>query len=357
MNETDRSSDYVMPMKVSVVLATYNGGKYLREQLESIFEQSDIPDELIVSDDGSKDETISILREFENKSPCMMKIYLRDAPLGFALNFSDSCLRAVGDVIVFCDQDDVWETDKVREIKSYFLSNPGMELVLHNFAVCDSNLRILVSNYQSYLESENHDPEYLAKGCVTAIRRSLRDRAFPLPTGGGRWTHDQRVHALAYFSATRGSVGKVLMRYRAHASNTSGYAIPKNNRKGSVAAFLRAASQHRSSLASRTLQFFSFRDIRDFDLDEFYLAHSKKPADVSKAQILHSVCSLSELKEANCVIIDRLKVLRFDSRLRRLLGCFRLLMKGTYSDNGGWHGFAYDLFMAMGSGQRDPVVK
>ena len=348
--------EVVMPMKVSVVIAAYNGGKYLREQLESIFGQAELPDELIVSDDGSTDETLFILREFEKISPFEMKVYLRGSPSGFASNFSDACLRATGDIIVFCDQDDVWDVHKIGEIKSYFLSNPDRELVLHDFAVCDSGLRTMVDSYCAYLECEGHDPDKLVKGCATAIRRGLRDRAFPLPSGG-RWTHDRRVHALAHFAGTRGKIGKVLMRYRVHSSNTSGYVLPKNNWGGAVAAFLKARGQRRSSLAGTTIQFFSFRDITDSDLDEFYSAHLKKTADSCGSEVVHRECSLSDLKVANRSLDNRTRALRLETRSQRLLECFRLAWKGDYSDAGGWYALAHDALMSLGRHRRGSVVK
>lgn len=337
-----------MAMKVSVVVATYNGERYIQQQLKSIFGQSELPDELIVSDDGSIDDTVLILREFENASPFPMRVFVRDKPLGFASNFASASLCATGDVIVFCDQDDVWNADKISEIKTYFLANPEKELVLHDIAVCDSELHPMVASYFSYLTNQSHDPSYLVKGCATAIKRSLRDRAYPLPING-RWTHDCRVHALAHLSGTRGTIDRILCNYRVHSSNTSGYILPKNNWKGAIAARLKKRSLDQSSFEYTTLQFFSLRDISDSELEEFYSAHLRRgQLALSESQRLQSAVIFSGLKDANDLLNKRSTIARLDSLCRRLIEYFKLAANGGYVDAGGNYSFAADIMKAFG---------
>lgn len=321
-------------MRVSVVMATYNGENYLRQQLESILEQSELPDELVVSDDGSSDKTLSILRDFEKTAPFVTRLLVREKPLGFASNFANACLCATGDVIIFCDQDDSWRPDKVAAIKGYFHDHPEKELVLHDIAVCDADLRPIVGSYFSYLRSESHDPSYLVKGCATAITQSLRDRAYPLPIGG-RWTHDCRVHAMAQFSETRGMLARILSDYRVHSSNTSGYVLPKNNWKGSIGAYLKKKSLAKSSLAYTTIQYFSLNDISDFELEEFYLASSSHSEEMPFIS--------SRLKGANDSLNKRSRIARSGSFHHKVLRYLKLAFTAGYVDAGGFYSLCSDI--------------
>lgn len=98
---------------VSVIMATYNGEKYIREQLDSILAQTYPIYELIIQDDCSTDHTANICREYEANYPCV-HFYENDHNLGFNLNFKSAAMRATGDYVAFSDQDDVWFKDKIE---------------------------------------------------------------------------------------------------------------------------------------------------------------------------------------------------------------------------------------------------
>lgn len=98
---------------VAVVMCTYNGEKYLRQQLDSILAQTYPIQELIVQDDCSTDTTLAILQEYEAKVP-FMKVIENTHNLGFNLNFKTACMRATSDLIAISDQDDVWMPEKSR---------------------------------------------------------------------------------------------------------------------------------------------------------------------------------------------------------------------------------------------------
>lgn len=98
---------------VAVVMCTYNGEKYLRQQLDSILAQTYPIQELIVQDDCSTDTTLAILQEYEAKVP-FMQVIENTHNLGFNLNFKTACMRATTDLIAISDQDDVWMPEKSR---------------------------------------------------------------------------------------------------------------------------------------------------------------------------------------------------------------------------------------------------
>ena len=98
---------------VSIVLATYNGEKYLSQQLDSVLSQTYSPIEVIAVDDGSTDSTIKVLHEYAKRHP-NMKVVVNDKTLGYKKNFEKGCSLSAGDYISFCDQDDVWESNKTE---------------------------------------------------------------------------------------------------------------------------------------------------------------------------------------------------------------------------------------------------
>jgi len=104
-----------MEKKVSVVMCTYNGAKYLKEQLESIIRQTYPIYELIVQDDRSTDNTVEILNEYSKKYPHIIRIYINQQTLGVNENFYSAITRATGDYIAISDQDDIWELNKIEK--------------------------------------------------------------------------------------------------------------------------------------------------------------------------------------------------------------------------------------------------
>lgn len=102
-----------MEYKVSVVLCTYNGERYIREQLESVLTQTYPLYEIIISDDCSSDHTWEIVKEYEDRYPDLIRCYQNETNLYWWRNFYKAMLLAKGDYIAFCDQDDVWNPDKI----------------------------------------------------------------------------------------------------------------------------------------------------------------------------------------------------------------------------------------------------
>ena len=99
---------------ISVVMATFNGGKYLQEQLKSILEQSLEPDEIIICDDCSTDNTADVIRSMKKMSKIPIHFWNNKEHLGYGQNFRQAINRASGDIIFLCDQDDVWVKNKIE---------------------------------------------------------------------------------------------------------------------------------------------------------------------------------------------------------------------------------------------------
>lgn len=98
---------------VAVVMCTYNGEKFLREQLDSILDQTYPISEIIIQDDRSTDGTVALLKEYEERHP-NIHVFVNEQNLGFNLNFKTACMRPTTDLIAISDQDDVWFKDKIE---------------------------------------------------------------------------------------------------------------------------------------------------------------------------------------------------------------------------------------------------
>src|SRR6476661_530126 len=105
---------------ISILMATYNGGQFLDSQLESLAVQSKLPSELIVSDDCSTDDTISIIQRFIKHSPFPVHIHRNPHNKGYKQNFIDAMMFCTSRLIAFCDQDDVWNKNKLRLVSEKF---------------------------------------------------------------------------------------------------------------------------------------------------------------------------------------------------------------------------------------------
>ena len=126
-------------MTISVAMATFNGGRYLREQLDSIRRQSLLPAELVVCDDGSSDDTVEILRRFAADAPFKVVIDAHGQRLGFTPNFLRAVAHCTGDIVALCDQDDVWDEEKLAVCLPTFADETVMT-VTHRVQLVDEHL-------------------------------------------------------------------------------------------------------------------------------------------------------------------------------------------------------------------------
>jgi glycosyltransferase involved in cell wall biosynthesis len=168
---------------ISIALCTYNGAMYLRDQLESLLNQTYSYLEILVLDDASDDATVSILRHYEQRDR-RIRIYENPTNLGFRKNFERALSLCSGALIAPCDQDDVWLPNKIEDLHA--------AIGEHSVAYCDSEIIDSQGESQNYSMSSlykmisTHDPLNLVGGnCVSGhamlFRRELLDRALPIP--------------------------------------------------------------------------------------------------------------------------------------------------------------------------------
>src|SRR5437763_93985 len=125
---------------VSVAMPTYNGARFLEQQLDSVARQSRLPDELVVSDDGSTDETHEILERFKRSAPFEITVHRNEHRLGWVDNFFREMALCSAAVIDLYDQNDVWDAYKLQLFLAPFDQNPRSSMVVHAAAIVDESL-------------------------------------------------------------------------------------------------------------------------------------------------------------------------------------------------------------------------
>lgn len=220
--------------EVDILLPTFNGADFLKPQLDSIIQQAHNNWRLLVRDDMSTDDTMAILREYQEAYPEQIVI-LQDAKgrLGVKKNFGELMRHASSDYIMFCDQDDVWSPHKIpvslrrmRETES----SVGREtpvLIHTDMQVVDADLQEISPSFWKDLQLDpgKNSFRYLIvqnniNGCTMLINRALCSKALPLPEEATM--HDWWVAIVAAAFGTIEFINTPLVQYRQHADNSIG---------------------------------------------------------------------------------------------------------------------------------------
>jgi len=201
-------------MKISIAMATYNGEKYLREQLASFTTQTHQPDELVVCDDGSNDATVDILRQFAASAPFEVSIHENETNLGYAKNFEKAMSLCSGDIVFLSDQDDVWFDSKLEDVLLFALTQ-GLDasfLLLNDAVVVDAGLKQIGESHFQEVLGAGKDEDELTLGCCMAMSREFVQIALPFPVhvdGHDKWLSD-----VALFCGKKLLISKPLQYYR-----------------------------------------------------------------------------------------------------------------------------------------------
>jgi glycosyltransferase involved in cell wall biosynthesis len=214
---------------ISIAMTTYNGARYLRDQLNSLASQSLKPVELVVCDDQSGDDTISILESFAAEAPFEVRIIPNEQRLGYTQNFIKAASLCKGTLIAFCDQDDIWEDEKLGVVSDHFMGCDDL-LVSHDYSVFFEDSRPQIPSYFQHLALSGRTPVVNLKGCSLIFRRKLIELA-GWPDASSTWSHDMWVCFTALLFAKRGYLNQPLIRHRIHGKNTSGWVKGKAGRQ------------------------------------------------------------------------------------------------------------------------------
>jgi len=224
-------------MKISVAMTTRNGASYLREQLDSILAQTRMPDEVIVCDDQSTDETPELLREYSAQAPIPVTVVFNERRLGSTKNFEQAIRLCSGEIIALSDQDDVWRPHKLAIIERKFAENPDLGLVFSNGNLIDENGGQLRGDIwsrfwfgrrmQRWLDSSRDAynlllSRYFITGATMAFRSNLRPLCLPIPDAIPTFIHDRWIAVMIGAVARVDRIEDRLIAYRLHAHQQMG---------------------------------------------------------------------------------------------------------------------------------------
>lgn len=219
-------------MKVSVCLATFNGEKFISDQITSILSQLASGDEIIISDDGSTDKTLSIIKSFNDERIKIYnnKTYDKEFKFKFSKvtkNFENALSKVTGDIIYLSDQDDVWHPNKISICNKVLES---FDLVLHDCEIVDEMTNVIKSSYFEINRSGKGLIKNLVNnsylGCCMAFKKNILDYSLKMPINV---PHDiwigliSEVFGSVYFEKTK------LIKYRRHGKNLSPSGEKSNN--------------------------------------------------------------------------------------------------------------------------------
>jgi glycosyltransferase involved in cell wall biosynthesis len=203
---------------ISVCIATYNGEKYIKEQLDSILLQLGKNDEVIISDDNSTDNTLKIIKGYNDK-----RIKLFNNPFkGIVKNFENALINSSGDYIFLSDQDDIWVKSKIGVCMEDF--QKGYDLVLSNCSIFDSESKEVIHN--SFFEFNNSKKGVINNifknnyiGCCMAFNKKVKNKVLPFPKGIPMHDSWIGINAEIYFNVNFNR--NILIEYRKHSNNAS----------------------------------------------------------------------------------------------------------------------------------------
>lgn len=203
---------------ISVCIATYNGERYIEEQLRSVLRQLEDGDEVIISDDGSTDHTLDVLNSFADKR---VKVYGNSIHCGVTNNFSNAIVHSSGDYIFLCDQDDVWKDNKVKQCMEIL---QHADLVLHDMEFMDAEGHEMGMNAFSFRRPGKGVLYNLYKnsftGCCMAFRREVLKYVMPIPLSVPMY--DQWIGMLVSYYGRVELITDSLICYRRHDRNVTG---------------------------------------------------------------------------------------------------------------------------------------
>ena len=216
--------------RVDILLATYNGEKYLREQIDSILNQSYNDFRLIISDDCSEDGTKEILDEYVQKDTRII-VFCQKKNLGVTKNFEFLLSKVESNYFMFSDQDDIWKENKIEKSIEKIKSEDA-DLVYSDLEVVDENLNVIYESYWKLKGFYNRIKKYndfsslylnnYITGCTMLSKKECIEKILPVPSNSEFVIFDYWMALMISRSGKMAYIEEPLTKYRQHKKNTIG---------------------------------------------------------------------------------------------------------------------------------------
>jgi len=204
-------------MTISICMATYNGEKYIKEQLDSILSQISENDEIIISDDTSTDKTVEIIKSYKDNR---IKIFENQKFKSPIFNFENALKHANNNIMVLADQDDIWKPNKIEIIKKHMQE---FDLVLSDADIIDENGNVLQESFCKLNGSKSGLFKNIVKnsylGCTMAFNKKILEKSLPFPSDLPM--HDWWIGLIAEMYGKIYFTNDKLISYRRHGNNAS----------------------------------------------------------------------------------------------------------------------------------------
>ncbi len=216
--------------KIDILMATYNGEKYVREQIDSILSQTYTNFNLIISDDCSTDNTVSILKEYEKKDN-RITVYVQEKNLGYIKNFEFLLKQVKSEYFMLSDQDDVWLSQKVEKTYQKMIED-DVDLVFGDLFIVNEKLEIINDSMFKFLKVDKrlkkyHDYKLIymdncVTGCTLMSKRKFLPLILPLPSSTKYLVHDYWIALVVILNGKFSYMEEKYIKYRQHTQNQIG---------------------------------------------------------------------------------------------------------------------------------------
>jgi glycosyltransferase involved in cell wall biosynthesis len=231
---------------ISVALCSFNGERFIGQQLESIASQSVEPFEVVICDDGSTDGTLEIVAAHIKRRSLPIRLFVNQRRLGTTANFGRAIAECRGETIVLCDQDDVWLPDRLSVVTLALNGRPDVDLVFTDAQLVDEHMKPLpytlwqaIGLGQQELEALAGDQgaelllrKNFATGATLAFRSTMRPLILPIPQV---WIHDWWLAVNAALYSRIAAIQQTTIMYRQHGGNQIGLARVRGKTRPSFA--------------------------------------------------------------------------------------------------------------------------
>ena len=219
-----------MEEQIDILMATYNGEKYLKEQIESILNQTYKSIRLVISDDCSKDRTKEILKQYEHDN--RIEVHYHDKNQGYIKNFEYLIKQVKNNIYMLSDQDDVWLPEKVKKSYETLIEN-NADLVFGDLEVVDENLKTMYKSFNKYMLLDRKIKKYInsykvnylyncVTGCTLISKSKWIKEIVPIPTDSKYIIHDYWMGLIIALKGKLAYMPEAYIKYRQHGNNQVG---------------------------------------------------------------------------------------------------------------------------------------